>query len=75
MEMRKVIRSGKRVEDGVKEGLREVGVSGEKVEIEVLEEGSKGLLGLMGVKAGKVEVKVLGVGEVVEEGMKGGAEV
>ena len=68
--MTKVITSGKTVEDAVNQGLAELGVSRDKVEIQVLEQPSKGFLGLIGVKAAKVEVKLLPVPEVVSEPIK-----
>ncbi|CAI6079434.1 hypothetical protein PAECIP112173_02658 [Paenibacillus sp. JJ-100] len=62
--MTKVITSGKTVEDAVNQGLADLGVSRDKVEIQVLEQPSKGFLGLFGVKAAKVEVKLLPEPEV-----------
>ena len=62
--MTKVITSGKTVEDAVNKGLADLGVSRDKVEIQVLEQPSKGFLGLFGVKAAKVEVKLLPEPEV-----------
>ncbi|MGO4732584.1 RNA-binding cell elongation regulator Jag/EloR [Paenibacillus sp. 2KB_22] len=68
--MTKVITSGKTVEDAVNQGLTELGVSRDKVEIQVLEQPSKGFLGLIGVRAAKVEVKLLPVPEVVPQPIK-----
>ncbi|PYE48725.1 protein jag [Paenibacillus barcinonensis] len=65
--MTTVITSGKTVEDAVNQGLAELGVSRDKVEIQVLEQPSKGFLGLFGVKAAKVEVKLLPVPEAPSE--------
>ncbi|GGH66018.1 RNA-binding cell elongation regulator Jag/EloR [Paenibacillus silvae] len=65
--MTTVITSGKTVEDAVNQGLAELGVSRDKVEIQVLEQPSKGFLGLFGVKAAKVEVKLLPVPEAASE--------
>lgn len=61
--MTKVITSGKTIEDAVNQGLAELGVSRDKVEIQVLEQPSKGFLGLIGVKPAKVEVRLLPVPE------------
>ncbi|MET1168397.1 Jag N-terminal domain-containing protein, partial [Bacillus velezensis] len=68
--MTKVITSGKTVEDAVNQGLTELGVRRDKVEIQVLEQASKGFLGLFGVRAAKVEVKLLPVPEVVPQPIK-----
>ncbi|KQY85942.1 protein jag [Paenibacillus sp. Root52] len=73
--MTKVIASGKTIEDAVNQGLTELGVSRDKVEIQVLEQPSKGFLGLIGVKAAKVEVKLLPVPEVVSEPIKPAASL
>ncbi|EAQ6393008.1 protein jag, partial [Salmonella enterica] len=73
--MTKVIASGKTVEDAVNQGLAELGVSRDKVEIQVLEQPSKGFLGLIGVKAAKVEVKLLSVPEPVSQPIKPAAQV
>lgn len=61
--MTKVIASGKTIEDAVNQGLAELGVSRDKVEIQVLEQPSRGFLGLIGVKPAKVEVRLLPVPE------------
>ncbi|QOS81965.1 protein jag [Paenibacillus sp. JNUCC31] len=73
--MTKVIASGKTVEDAVNEGLAELGVSRDKVEIQVLEQPSKGFLGLFGVKAAKVELKLLPVPEPVPQPIKPAAHI
>jgi len=66
--MKKLQVSGKTVEDAVKAGLAELGVSEDRVKIKVLEHPSKGLFGLIGAKEAKVELEVIPDG--VEEGMK-----
>ncbi|SCZ01039.1 spoIIIJ-associated protein [Paenibacillus polysaccharolyticus] len=68
--MTTVITSGKTVEDAVNQGLAELGVSRDKVEIQVLEQPSKGFLGLFGVKAAKVEVSLLPVSEAAPQPIK-----
>ncbi|MFC9710501.1 RNA-binding cell elongation regulator Jag/EloR [Paenibacillus sp. NPDC056933] len=73
--MTKVIASGKTVEDAVNQGLAELGVSRDKVEIQVLEQPSKGFLGLFGVKAAKVELKLLPVPEPVSQPIKPAAHI
>ncbi|MEC0181405.1 RNA-binding cell elongation regulator Jag/EloR [Paenibacillus peoriae] len=57
--MTKVVTSGKTVEDAVKQGLSELGVSRERVTVNVLEQPSKGFLGWLGVKKAKVELTLL----------------
>lgn len=49
--------TGKTVEDAVENGLRELKLKEDKVEVEVLEHGSKGLFGL-GAKPAKVKLTV-----------------
>lgn len=49
--------TGKTVDDAIQSGLRELGVKIDKVEVEVLEQGSKGLFGL-GAKPAKVKLTV-----------------
>lgn len=49
---------GKTVEDAVKNALNELRVTEDKIEYEVLEEGSKGLFKLLGSKPARVRVKV-----------------
>lgn len=57
--MNKVIeKTGRTVEDAVKSSLDELNVTRDKVDIEVLDEGSKGLFGLFGSKLAKVRVTV-----------------
>ncbi|ASR49743.1 protein jag [Paenibacillus kribbensis] len=57
--MTKVVTSGKTVEDAVKQGLSQMGVSRERVTVNVLEQPSKGFLGWLGVKKAKVELTLL----------------
>ncbi|MCX7779376.1 MAG: protein jag [Negativicutes bacterium] len=49
-------KTGKTVEDAVNSALAELGVSLERVEVEVLEEPSKGLFGFLGSKPARVRV-------------------
>ncbi|MFD3155354.1 RNA-binding cell elongation regulator Jag/EloR [Haloimpatiens sp. FM7330] len=49
---------GRNVEEAVKKGLDELKVTRDKVDIEVIEQGSKGFLGLIGVKEAKVKITV-----------------
>ncbi|MGQ3477405.1 RNA-binding cell elongation regulator Jag/EloR [Paenibacillus sp. TY11] len=57
--MTKVVTSGKTVEDAVRQGLSQLGVSRERVTVNVLEQPSKGFLGWLGVKKAKVELTLL----------------
>ncbi|KAF6579495.1 protein jag [Paenibacillus sp. EKM212P] len=57
--MTKVVTSGKTVEDAVRQGLSQMGVSRERVTVSVLEQPSKGFLGWLGVKKAKVELTLL----------------
>lgn len=55
--MRSVEKYARTVEEAVEEALRELELSKEQVEIEVIDEGSKGLFGLLGSKQARVLVK------------------
>lgn len=57
--MRKVVASGKSIEDAVKNGLAQLQTTEDRVSITVLEQPTKGLFGLIGAKAAKVEVSLL----------------
>lgn len=52
-------KTGKTVEEAVKNALNELKVTVDKVEVEVLEEPSKGIFGLIGTKPAKVRVTVV----------------
>lgn len=52
-----VERTGRTVEDAIMEALIQLGTTRDKVEIDVIEEGSKGILGLFGAKDAVVRVK------------------
>ena len=47
---------GRTVEDAIQNGLAELGVSRDAVDIEVLDEGSRGLFGLFGFKMARVSL-------------------
>jgi len=51
-------KSGKTVDEAIKNALRELNLTRDKVDIEVLDEGSKGLFGLLGTKLAKIRVTV-----------------
>ncbi|NLM14086.1 MAG: protein jag [Epulopiscium sp.] len=48
---------GKTVEEAITEGLIELGVTRDNVEIEIIDKGSKGFLGLVGTKMAKVRLR------------------
>jgi len=50
----RVMHEGDTVEDAVEKGLERLGVTRDKVEVEVIEEGSRGVLGFIGAKRAKV---------------------
>ncbi|TVX99963.1 RNA-binding cell elongation regulator Jag/EloR [Cohnella terricola] len=66
--MKKLLASGKTIEDAVRSGLAQLGVNEDRVSVKVLEQPSKGLFGLIGAKEAKVELELLPDG--VEETMK-----
>ncbi len=47
---------GKTVEEAITEGLKKLGVSRDKVEIKILDEGTTGLFGLMGAKPAHIRM-------------------
>lgn len=57
--MKKLLASGKTVEDAVRSGLAQWGVGEDRVKVTVLEQPSKGLFGLIGTKEAKVELELL----------------
>lgn len=65
--MKKLLASGKTVEDAIRNGLAELGVQQDRVNVNVLEQPSKGLFGLIGAREAKVELELLpdGVEEAI----------
>ncbi|MCJ8013065.1 protein jag [Paenibacillus sp. KQZ6P-2] len=57
--MSKVVVSGKTVEEAVRQGLAQLGVSQDRVTVNIITQPSKGFLGLIGVKEAKVELTLL----------------
>ncbi|MEF2969203.1 RNA-binding cell elongation regulator Jag/EloR [Paenibacillus sp. M1] len=57
--MKKIVASGKTVEEAVRQGLAKLGTTEDQVAVNVLEQPSKGFLGLIGVKEAKVELTLL----------------
>ncbi|MFD0590207.1 RNA-binding cell elongation regulator Jag/EloR [Paenibacillus sp. GCM10027627] len=57
--MKKIVASGKTIDDAVRNGLTQWKVTEDRVKIVVLEQPSKGLFGLIGVKEAKVELELI----------------
>lgn len=57
--MKKIVASGKTIDDAVRNGLAKWQVTDERVKFVVLEQPSKGLFGLIGVKEAKVELELI----------------
>lgn len=50
--------TGRTVEEAIKSALKELNLTEDKIEVEVLDEGSKGFLKLIGAKPARIRVKV-----------------
>ncbi|CAM3204761.1 RNA-binding cell elongation regulator Jag/EloR [Paenibacillus lupini] len=57
--MKKILASGKTIDDAVQSGLTQLNVTKDRVKVLVMEQPSKGLFGLIGVKAAKVELELI----------------
>ncbi|MFD0871814.1 R3H domain [Chlamydia abortus] len=57
--MKKIVVSGKTVEDAVKQGLGKWEVTEDRVKVNILEQPSRGLFGLIGAKDAKVELELI----------------
>ncbi|TYP75340.1 RNA-binding cell elongation regulator Jag/EloR [Paenibacillus methanolicus] len=57
--MRKIVASGKTIDDAVRNGLTELNTTMDQVAVTVLEAPSRGLFGLIGVKPAKVEIALI----------------
>lgn len=68
MGMKKLVVTGKTVEEATKQGLQQWGVPESRVKVTVLEQASKGLFGIFGSRDAKVELELLP--EPVEEAME-----
>ncbi|EGL18162.1 MULTISPECIES: RNA-binding cell elongation regulator Jag/EloR [unclassified Paenibacillus] len=55
--MKKVIATGKTIDDAIKAGLVQLSTTQDRVHVTVLEQPSKGFLGLIGTKEAKVELE------------------
>jgi spoIIIJ-associated protein len=66
--MKKVVVSGKSVDQALKTGLHRLQTTEDRVKVTVLEQPSKGLFGLIGGKVAKLEIEVLAdpVGEALQ---------
>lgn len=62
--MKPVEAIGKTVEEAVKSGLSDLGLTRDEAEIEILDEGSKGLFGLVGRRHARVVVRPLAKADV-----------
>lgn len=58
--MREIIATGKDTEEAIEAGLKELNVSREDVNIEIIETSNKGLFGIFGQKDAKVKITLLG---------------
>jgi spoIIIJ-associated protein len=57
--MKKIVVTGKTIEEAVKAGLLQWNVSEDRVKVHILEQPSKGFLGLFGSKEAKVELELI----------------
>lgn len=57
--MKKIVVTGKTVEDAVKQGLNQWNVTEQRVKVTVLEQPNKGIFGLFGGKDAKVELELI----------------
>ncbi|UUZ91308.1 protein jag [Paenibacillus sp. P25] len=66
--MKKIVVSGKTIEDAVRKGLKEWDTTEDRVKVHVLERPAKGLFGLIGSRDAKVELEL--IPDPVEEAMQ-----
>ncbi|BBH23388.1 Jag protein [Paenibacillus baekrokdamisoli] len=64
--MTKILASGKTIEDAVRNGLTELQVSADRVNVTVIGQPSRGLFGFIGAKKAKVELELLPELPIVE---------
>jgi len=57
--MKKIVASGKTIEDAISSGLNQLQANREQVSVTVLEQPSRGLFGLIGVREAKVELTLV----------------
>lgn len=70
----KVTAVGKTVEEAISQGLEQLGVTRDRVEVNVLEHPSKGFLGLFGSRKAKVELTLIRSNRVVAESISPSVE-
>ncbi|GGN95224.1 RNA-binding cell elongation regulator Jag/EloR [Saccharibacillus kuerlensis] len=63
----KVTAVGKTVDEAISQGLAQLGVTRDRVEVNVLEHPSKGFLGLFGGRKAKIELTLIRSGRVLQE--------
>ena len=56
--MKVIEMTGKTVEEALKHALNELKLTKDKVDVEIIDEGSKGLFNLIGTKPAKIKVTV-----------------
>jgi spoIIIJ-associated protein len=57
--MKKVVITGKSVEEAIKQGLVQLNTSENRVKVNIIEQATKGLFGFIGAKSAKVELELL----------------
>ncbi|URN95943.1 MAG: protein jag [Candidatus Pristimantibacillus lignocellulolyticus] len=57
--MKKILASGKTIDDAVKNGLAQLQVTEDRVKVVIVEQPSRGFLGLIGSKEAKVELELI----------------
>jgi spoIIIJ-associated protein len=68
--MKTIEQTGRTTEEAIELALKKLGVTKDKVRIEIIDEGSKGLFGLLGAKAAKVKVVLLDEEPEKTQGLK-----
>jgi spoIIIJ-associated protein len=66
---------GKNIDEAIEKACREFNVPREKLNIEILSEGSKGLLGLMGTKKARIKASLLSLDVTLEKDFEPSPEI
>jgi spoIIIJ-associated protein len=66
---------GKNIDEAIEKACREFNVPREKLNIEILSEGSKGLLGLMGTKKARIKASILSLDVALEKDFESPREI
>lgn len=66
---------GKNIDEAIEKACREFNVPREKLNIEILSEGSKGLLGLMGTKKARIKASLLSLDVALEKDLESPREI